>query len=127
MVINVKQSFIQNNKRLGWSTNYNLNLEFIPAVVSDKPVSLRTSKIEFNQVGVLWYAPINDRGISGFQLVLSDVDGGGMAELNTPPILQYTLSGLKPDREYTFSVTSQLGDHEGKTSELLSFRTLPFG
>ncbi|XP_071117965.1 uncharacterized protein [Haliotis cracherodii] len=99
---------------------------YMNTLVSDKPVSLRTSKIEFNQVGVLWYAPINDRGISGFQLVLSDVDGGGMAELNTPPILQYTLSGLKPDREYTFSVTSQLGDHKGKTSDLLSFRTLPF-
>ncbi|XP_048256014.1 protein sidekick-2-like isoform X3 [Haliotis rufescens] len=99
---------------------------YMNTLVSDKPVSLRTSKIEFNQVGVLWYAPINDRGISGFQLVLSDVDGGGMAELNTPPILQYTLSGLKPDRKYTFSVTSQLGDHEGKTSDLLSFRTLPY-
>ncbi|XP_046551046.1 phosphatidylinositol phosphatase PTPRQ-like [Haliotis rubra] len=99
---------------------------YMKTLVSDKPLSLRTSQIQFNQAEVFWYAPVKDRGISGFQLALRDVQGGAVAELQTPPVLKFTLTGLEPDNEYSLTVTSLLGDHIGKTSDLLSFKTLPF-
>ncbi|XP_048256015.1 titin-like isoform X5 [Haliotis rufescens] len=93
---------------------------------SDKPVSLRPTRLEFNQADVTWNAPIDERDITGFELVLSDVTSGKMTLLNTPPTTRYTLRDLKPDNGYTLTVTSQLRSRKGKTSEKMTFKTLPF-
>ncbi|XP_071117968.1 protein sidekick-1-like isoform X4 [Haliotis cracherodii] len=93
---------------------------------SDKPVSLRPTRLEFNQADVTWNAPIDERDITGFELVLSDVTSGEMTLLNTPPTTRYTLRDLRPDNGYTLTVTSQLRSRKGKTSEKMTFRTLPF-
>lgn len=90
-------------------------------------MSLRPTRLQFNQADVTWNAPIDERDITGFELVLSDVTSGEMTLLNTPPTTRYTLRDLKPDNGYTLTVTSQLRSRKGKTSEKMTFKTLPFG
>lgn len=84
-------------------------------------------RVQFNQAEVSWNAPISERGITGFKLTLADVTGGEVTFLDAPPNERYTLTGLEPDNGYTVSVMSQLGDKEGKISDMLEFRTSPYG
>ncbi len=102
-----------------------LYLQFLVSVVTDKPQSLRTTGVQFNQVEVSWYAPVIERNITGFTLVLSDVITGDVSRETLTPVSDHVLTELEPDRPYTLTVTSLLGE-EGKTSDVLEFKTAPY-
>lgn len=110
-----------------WFENDWVDANTFISVESDKPRAVRTTNIEFNQVELSWYAPTEQRNITGFEVLLTDNVTGEVTSQETLPNSRYTVTNLKADRTYKLTVTSLLGSLQGKTSDVLEFVTKPFG
>ena len=73
----------------------------------------------YSSISILWDKPENYKNITGYKVYLD----GNPLSVTASNETYYTADNLEPDTEYTFEVTSLVGENESEKSDVLTAKT----
>lgn len=73
----------------------------------------------YSSISILWDKPENYKNITGYKVYLD----GNPLSVTASNETYYTADNLEPDTEYTFEVTSLIGENESEKSDVLTAKT----